>query len=263
MIETDKELAVLTRAGTQFGVRFLKKLAENGVRPGVIIVEYTPFSARWKMAKFLARKIGFMDAMRYNLKFWTPLFLRFISFGRLKKLPDYHAYSNHVVKVKNINDPQAVEALTKLKIKKVILAQSGIIRKPILDIKDLWIVNCHPGRLPYYRGVDVVRWALLEQQPIEVTLHNVDSGIDTGNIIKSEKVNVYQEDSIADVERRSIDLSINMLIEAALNGPLANNPKQENNKLMGKQYYLMPFKKVRELESNWLQIRNHYSDKGI
>jgi hypothetical protein len=257
-ISVDQEMAILTRAGSSFGIRLLNKLSEAGIRPAIIIVEYTPFSKRWRMAKFLAKKIGIKDALRYNLKFWTPLLIRRLTLGQYKKLPDYRRYSDHVVAVKDINEKKAVEAIVQNGIKKVILAQSGIIKKPILNIEGLWIINCHPGKLPYYRGVDVIRWALYEQQPVEVTLHLVDSGVDTGEILESREVEIVETDSISDVESRAINLSIDMLFEAACKGPTAYPTKRINDKHAGKQYYLMPFKLVKHLQKSWANIRNRY-----
>jgi methionyl-tRNA formyltransferase len=257
-ITVDQEMAVLTRAGTSFGIRLLEKLAEAGIKPAIIIVEHTPFTKRWKMAKFLARKIGFADALRYNLKFWTPLLIRKLTLGRYKKLPDYSRYADHVVKVKDINENRAVKALIQFGVKKIVLAQSGIIKKPILSIEGLWIINCHPGKLPYYRGVDVIRWALYERQPVEVTLHLVDSGVDTGEILESREVKIAETDSISDVESRAINLSIDMLSDAACKGPTAYPIKRKNDRQAGKQYYLMPFKHAKRLQKQWNDIRDQY-----
>lgn len=60
-----------------------------------------------------------------------------------------------------------------------------IFREPILEL-DLTIVNIHGGPLPQYRGLPIAAaaFAILRSEPeFGVTLHRVDSGIDTGAVI--------------------------------------------------------------------------------
>lgn len=44
-------------------------------------------------------------------------------------------------------------------------------------------VNLHMGYLPYNRGAHPLFWALAQNEPLGVTLHWMDEGIDTGAII--------------------------------------------------------------------------------
>ena len=47
-MQVDQSLAVLTRADSSFGIKFLNKLALQGVKPKLLCVEYTPFSKKLK-----------------------------------------------------------------------------------------------------------------------------------------------------------------------------------------------------------------------
>lgn len=58
-----------------------------------------------------------------------------------------------------------------------------ILKNPLLDAPRLGFVNTHPSLLPHNRGKHYNFWALVEQAPFGVTLHRVDSGVDTGAII--------------------------------------------------------------------------------
>ena len=58
-----------------------------------------------------------------------------------------------------------------------------IIKEPLLSLPKLGFINTHPSLLPYNRGKHYNFWALVEEAPFGVTLHFVDSGIDTGDII--------------------------------------------------------------------------------
>ena len=44
-------------------------------------------------------------------------------------------------------------------------------------------INTHPSLLPFNRGKHYNFWALVEQVPFGVSLHFIDSGIDTGDIV--------------------------------------------------------------------------------
>ena len=256
-MQVDQSLAVLTRADSSFGIKFLNKLALQGVKPKLLCVEYTPFSKKLKKAKFLASKIGWRDSLRYNMKFWWPILQRKISFGYLHKLPKFHGLAENVIACSNINDFSVVEALSDDSITKIVLAQSGIIRKKIINLNK-WIINCHPGQLPDFRGVDVIRWALLERKPIQVTLHLVDTGIDTGSILYTEIIPVVLGDSVNAVIDKAINKSIDILVDAAITEKSLNFNILYQEKNQGKQYYLMPFKIAQQLEKDWDNILKYY-----
>jgi methionyl-tRNA formyltransferase len=58
-----------------------------------------------------------------------------------------------------------------------------LIKEPLLSMPKNGYINTHPSLLPYNRGKHYNFWALVEQAPFGVTLHFIDSGIDTGAII--------------------------------------------------------------------------------
>lgn len=58
-----------------------------------------------------------------------------------------------------------------------------IIRRPVLDEFDGRAVNLHASYLPWNRGADPNLWSFLENTPKGVTIHHLDPGVDTGDII--------------------------------------------------------------------------------
>lgn len=72
------------------------------------------------------------------------------------------------------------------------------------------IINCHPGILPTVRGLDSFKWAIYNKQPLGVTLHYIDEGVDQGDIIYVLKTNVYRSDSLATLARRHYENEIYM-----------------------------------------------------
>jgi len=67
-------------------------------------------------------------------------------------------------------------------------------------------INIHPGILPQYRGVNPVNWSLKNKEKFHgVTIHEIDSGIDTGPIISLVKFSIYPEiDEVVDIYNRTL-----------------------------------------------------------
>ena len=49
-------------------------------------------------------------------------------------------------------------------------------------------VNLHHGLLPWNRGLDSVLWSVVDGTPKGVTIHHMDTGIDTGDIIAQREL---------------------------------------------------------------------------
>lgn len=63
-----------------------------------------------------------------------------------------------------------------------------ILREPLLSITTRGFINFHPSLLPYNRGKHYNFWALVEGAPFGVSLHIVNEGIDTGDIIAQRAI---------------------------------------------------------------------------
>lgn len=73
-----------------------------------------------------------------------------------------------------------------------------ILRKKVIDLPKFGVLNIHPGILPYYRGVMAPFYSIINGESPGVTVHYIDEGIDTGNIIHTENIPVNQDFSIFD-----------------------------------------------------------------
>lgn len=68
------------------------------------------------------------------------------------------------------------------------------------------VLNLHLGKLPEYRGMRPVNWALKNGEAIAgVTLHEVEPGIDTGPIVAQSTFSIWPEfDEVRDVYGRAV-----------------------------------------------------------
>jgi methionyl-tRNA formyltransferase len=63
-----------------------------------------------------------------------------------------------------------------------------IVKDPLLTLPALGWINTHPSLLPHNRGKHYNFWAIVEGAPFGVTLHFIDEGIDTGDVIAQREV---------------------------------------------------------------------------
>ncbi|NYT64539.1 methionyl-tRNA formyltransferase [Alcaligenaceae bacterium] len=71
----------------------------------------------------------------------------------------------------------------------VIFSMSQLIKESLLSIPKLGVINLHPSYLPDYRGANPDFWQYhnMEMNP-GVTVHYIDKGEDTGDIIFQERI---------------------------------------------------------------------------
>ena len=88
--------------------------------------------------------------------------------------------------IKNVNDAESIERLKAYDADLFVsMSFNQIFKKQILKAAQLGFINCHAGALPFYRGRNILNWALINDENFfSVTVHYIDEGIDTGDIIK-------------------------------------------------------------------------------
>ncbi|WP_338035912.1 methionyl-tRNA formyltransferase [Halochromatium roseum] len=69
----------------------------------------------------------------------------------------------------------------------VSMSFNQIFRKSTIERPVLGTINCHAGKLPFYRGRNILNWALInDEKEFGITVHYVDTGVDTGDIIRQQ-----------------------------------------------------------------------------
>lgn len=64
-----------------------------------------------------------------------------------------------------------------------------------------WL-NLHPAYLPHNRGWHTPSWTILDGAPAGATLHFMDEGIDTGDIVARSEIPAYPEDTANSLYRK-------------------------------------------------------------
>ena len=72
-----------------------------------------------------------------------------------------------------------------------------ILRPDVLARFDERAVNLHISYLPWNRGADPNLWSFLDDTPKGVTIHYLDAGVDTGDVIVQRHVEPSPDDTLA------------------------------------------------------------------
>lgn len=90
-----------------------------------------------------------------------------------------------------------------------------IFKKQMIELPPLKTINCHAGRLPFYRGRNVLNWVLInDEKEFGITVHYVDEGIDTGDIILQRTYPVTDEDDYKSLLERVYPECAKLLYDA-------------------------------------------------
>lgn len=135
--------------------------------------------------------------------------------------------------LKEFSDKKSYEAallalLKKYDVELVVLAgYMRIIGKDLLAEFPNRIVNIHPALLPNFPGLHGIKDAFeAGVKETGVTIHYVDSGVDTGPIIAQGKVQVSENDSLSDLETKIHQVEHQLYPQV-----LADIVKEANSKL--------------------------------
>ena len=170
-------------------------------------------------------------------------------------------FAETVREVADANAPECERLLKALAPDVLVLGPSRILRPHILNIPRVGVLNPHPGLLPDYRGVDVIPWALYNGDPLGVTIHFVDQGIDTGDIVAQRRFEVRLGETLASLRRRADAIMGELMAEVvshlAAIGHVESRPQEKG---AGRLYSLMPLGLKEEVEAK-LQARQSGAER--
>jgi methionyl-tRNA formyltransferase len=107
------------------------------------------------------------------------------------------------------NAPDSIAQLKEWSPDLIIFTGGNILRKQLLDVPRLGVLNVHLGLLPEIRGMSSPEWSLLKHVPVGVTIHYMDAGIDTGPILqRCEFPDAARCDSLSDLRNRLIAFGV-------------------------------------------------------
>ena len=133
-----------------------------------------------------------------------------------------------------LKDPQVADWVKSHLPELIVLAfVTDIVPQAIIDIPKYQAINYHPSLLPKYRGGSAINWSIINgETETGVTIHYIDAGIDTGDIIIQERVPIYPEDTVASLYfERLYPIGVRMIAQAVrmIGEGTAPRIKQDNS----------------------------------
>ena len=136
-----------------------------------------------------------------------------------------------------INDPAVSALLESVRPDLTVIICTSILKARVLEAAGPMIVNVHGGYLPYYRGNHCIFFALYrgELDRIGSTIHFVNAGIDTGDIIEVVVPPVGPRDNAEALYCRGEKLAIHRLADLLerweQSEPLPRRPQTSRGRL--------------------------------
>lgn len=117
--------------------------------------------------------------------------------------------------VKVRNNPEFLEDVKKLNPDLIcVVAYGKILPQELLDIPKYGCVNVHGSLLPEYRGAAPIQWAVLNgDKKTGVTTMFMNAGMDTGDIILKEEVEIGDDETTGELWDRLKMIGANLLIK--------------------------------------------------
>jgi methionyl-tRNA formyltransferase len=141
--------------------------------------------------------------------------------------------------VADVNGEDCSQVLERQRVDLMILGGAPIVRAHILKVPRVGTLNAHQGALPRFRGMNVIEWALLEGMVPTVSVHFVDPGVDTGDIVAMEPIPLQSGDRLSNVRTRSGKIQSELLARMARLAEQGALPRRPQRLEDGRQYYAM------------------------
>lgn len=178
-----------------------------------------------KLLKARIKKFGFIKVIDQLLfQLFAKIVLKFLSKNRIKEIKEEYRFSDNPIPldilyhVESVNSDSCLALLMEIKPDLVIVNGTRIISRYILSNIPCLFVNSHVGITPEYRGVHGAYWALVNKdiKNCGVTVHKVDEGIDTGELIKQRQIVPKAQDNFITYPYLQFGIGINLIYETIL-----------------------------------------------
>lgn len=114
-----------------------------------------------------------------------------------------------------------------------------IIKKEVLELLPNRVINLHISLLPYNKGSNPNIWSFLEDTPKGVTIHLVDEGLDTGNILVQKELLIDENKETLRSSYELLHREIQTLFienwENIKNGEIVSKPQTQGGSIHSKK----------------------------
>lgn len=215
-------MSVVMLAGAGDSSWMVANLLKDRIPLEAIIVEQG--LSQWNIAKRRALRFGWRRVLGQILFYAYAKVLQLLSSRRIRQLIAENGLvaeppgDVRIIHVESANDPRTIGILRSLAPKVVVVNGTQILSKDLLDSVDAVFINMHAGITPKYRGVHGGYWALAngDEKNAGVTVHFVDTGIDTGKVLYQAPITPQASDNFCTYPLLQLIAGVPILLQAVL-----------------------------------------------
>lgn len=173
-------------------------------------------------------------------------------------------YKIPVYQPKTLKDDSCKKILEKINPDLIVVVAYGkILPKYILDYPKYKCINIHGSLLPKYRGAAPIQWSVLNgEKQTGVTSMYMDEGMDTGDIILQNKIEIGENETSSELFDRMKILAANTLVETLnlIKSGKIKSKKQDSNLAT---YAPMLNKDISKIDFSKSAIQVHNKIRGL
>ena len=171
----------------------------------------------------LPTRIQYWGVKGFFLLKFCGLFLRILQFFPLPSFIKCRLSNKNVCsffnvpyeQIDDVNDPAFINRLSSLDPDIIVSSQTQIFSESLLRIPKIACLNCHPAKLPKYRGLNPVFAAMMNrEESIGATVHTMTTKIDKGAIVCQKEFATSKEYSLMDNYSLVHELLTDVIIES-------------------------------------------------
>jgi len=188
--------------------RRLRNLRRNIKREGVGYIGFRIVEGIRELLDLIARSIVPHSEVEDTLRRAFP--------DRPFNLSDFERlFGIRIIDAGNLNSASAAALLRELGVDLGVVLGTRVLKRSTFAIPRLGCLNVHKGKVPEYRGLPPGFWELYDgQSSAGVTIHFVDDGLDTGDIVGADTVPIHPCDCVESLQFKLDTLAQQLVVQA-------------------------------------------------
>ena len=213
---------------------FINRMKAEGLPLELVIFEKKIYKPKFKTSPFLEKDEEIFESREF------------------KKLMNIDSVDCENLFVPDINCDDAISLLRSKKINYGIVFGTGLIKEKLINYFKGNLINIHRGIAEEYRGLDSDLWAIYHDDfnNIGVTIHKVDTELDTGDISYSKSLKLDKNMQIFQLRFYTTLLAYE-LVKKTLLDFINGDIKFSKQKKIGRYYSFMPIQLKKGLDNKF------------
>ncbi len=164
----------------------------------------------------------------------------------------YRCFQDHAIPIFDgsmLKEPDTLDSIRKLHPELGLSIFFGYILQPsFLSLFPHGVLNLHPSYLPYNKGANPNVWSIIEGTPAGATLHFIDPGIDTGDIVAQIMIPVEPVDTAKTLYSNLERACINIFESQWPAIRTGNIPRRRQNEMAGTSHMQKDMRRLDRIE---------------